>query len=162
MPVGRLRKSSVGRGGEETSRELSARPLRVLVIGGASLERRRICLAGCRAAVGLCEWIEAADAAAASRMLAGSEFDLVLGGSDSLPWHAVSAARPAPVVVAISEDNEPQAIQQMLDAGAECCLPKHLPQRILESELRRLVAQTRLRARLSRCLSRGSQRVTAP
>lgn len=89
-------------------------------------------------------------------MLAISEFDLVVTDSQSIPhslhgWTdtAVGNGRPAPLVVVLSEDNEPQGIQQMLDAGAECCLHKHLPQRILESELGRLVAQTRRKANLS-------------
>jgi hypothetical protein len=134
----------------------------VLVVDGASIERRRICLAGRRAASGPCEWIEAADADAASGMLVRYGIDLVVGGSESLPWHAFSAMTASPMLAVISEENEPHAIQQMLDAGAECCLPKHLPQRILESELRRLLAQARLRARLSRCLNRGSQEVSVP
>jgi DNA-binding NarL/FixJ family response regulator len=134
----------------------------VLVVGRSSIERRRICLAGRGAAAGPCEWIEAASAEAAAGMLADSEFEIVVGSRDNLPWQAMGAGNRSPLVVAISEDNEPQAIQQMLDAGAECCLPKQVPQRILESELRRLVAQTRLRKRLSRCGNRGPQEVTGP
>lgn len=55
---------------------------------------------------------------------------------------AAAAGGPAPVLAVLGND-EPLQIQQFLDAGADCCLPKHPPQRVLEIELRRLVTQTR-------------------
>jgi len=156
MPLDRLGKPDARQSGDEASRRSSSRPIRVLVVDQGATARRRVCLAGRRAA-GQSQWFEAADADAASRTLAFSAIDLVLADFHTIRHNlhrltqgaAADPCEPAPLVVVISEDNEPQGIQQMLDAGAECCLPKHLPQRILESELCRIVAQTRRKAGLS-------------
>jgi DNA-binding NarL/FixJ family response regulator len=126
----------------------------VLVVHHATNTRERVCLAGRRAAGDRSHWFEAADADAASWTLAFSEIDLVLADTHSFQhgvqgWMDCAAAacsKPAPLVVVLSDDSGPHEIQQMLDAGAECCLPKHLPQGILENELRWLVAQARRKA----------------
>jgi DNA-binding NarL/FixJ family response regulator len=126
-----------------------------LVVDQAAGGRKRVCSAGRRASAES-QWIECADAETASRQLAFSEIDLVVADSQSFRhslqgWTDGATARsgrPAPLVVVLSDD-EPRGIQQLLDAGAACCLPKRLPQRILENELRQLVAQTRRKVRVS-------------
>ena len=155
IPLDRLRKPHARQPGEETSRRAPAHPIAVLVVDQAAGGRKRVCSAGRRASAES-QWIECADAETASRQLAFSEIDLVVADSQSFRhslqgWTDGATARsgrPAPLVVVLSDD-EPQGIQQLLDAGAECCLPKRLPQRLLETELCRLVAQTRAKAGLS-------------
>jgi AmiR/NasT family two-component response regulator len=125
------------------------RPIAVLVVDRAAVGRERVCRAGRQAAAGS-QWIEAADVETASRLLSCSEIDLVVADSHSIrnslrPWTDGAAAadgRPAPPIVVLG-DEAPEGMQWLLDAGAECCLPKRLPQRILERELRQLVAQIR-------------------
>ena len=155
LPLDRPRKSHGGHP-DQPSRLSPLGPIRALVVDAAAAARRRVCRAGRRVAGDECLWFEAADADTASRTLASSGIDLIVADSHSIRhslqgWTDGATARPgqpAPLIVVIS-DGEPQRIQQMLDAGAECCLPKHLPEHILEIELRRLVVQTRRKARRS-------------
>jgi DNA-binding NarL/FixJ family response regulator len=129
----------------------------VLVVDQAAAARQRVWHAIRRADQDECHWFEAADADTARRTLALSEIDLVVVDSYNFRhslhgWTDSATAgrgRPAPLIVVLSNNDEPQGIQQILDAGAECCLSQHLPQHILEGELRRLVAQVRRKARLS-------------
>ena len=154
MPLDRLGRFHTGQPGEETFQRPA---IAALVIDPAADARQRLCRAGHQAAGDACRWFEAADAEAARRTLASTEIHLVLADSRSFepdfPRRTDAVAtgwrRPTPLVVALSGDDEPQGIQQMLDAGAECWLPKDLPQPILESELRRLVGQARRKGPLA-------------
>jgi CheY-like chemotaxis protein len=129
--------------------------VRALVVDAAAEARQHVCAAGRSVAGAECVWFEAADADEALRMVARSSIDLVVADSGSIrhgvrEWLDRAAAvsgRPAPVLALLSND-EPR-IQQFLDAGADCCLPKHPPQRVLEIELRRLVMQARRKERRS-------------
>jgi DNA-binding NarL/FixJ family response regulator len=56
---------------------------------------------------------------------------------------AKHAGRPAPLLVVLSDADEPDQIQRILDAGAHCYLPKRLPRRFLERELGRLLIELR-------------------
>jgi DNA-binding NarL/FixJ family response regulator len=129
-----------------------------LVVDRAAADRRRICEAGRQAGI-QSQWIEAADSTTAARMMESREIDFVVADSlilgDSLAWlrrGMAATSHPAnalfrrnvrgPVVVILSDDQQPLRIQQMLDAGADCLLSKRLPQSLLESELRELVAQS--------------------
>lgn len=148
IPLDRLRKSYARQQGGGTSRRGPLRPIAVLVVDRAAVGRERVCRAGRQTAGS--QWIEAADVETASRLLMRSEIDLVVADCYSIryslrPWTdgaAAAGGRPAPPVVVLS-DEAPEGMQWLLDAGAECCLPKRLPQRILERELRQLVAQIR-------------------
>lgn len=158
MPLGRLRKAPVRHAGAGAFRRLSARPVRALVVDAAAAGRRRICRLGRQAADVRVQWMEAADTATAARMLAAAEIDFVVADSpflqDGLDWlkPAGNATRLTPVLVILNEDEEPQQIQQMLDAGAECLISRRLPQSMLESELRGLVARSAAKLRNPGCL----------
>ena len=147
ISLGQRRKAHSFRGAENLRRQ-SARPVRALVVDPEAADRRRICRVGRQAAGVASQWFEASDPASAVQLLESSEVDFVVADSqmlgDSLDWlkPGNAAAGRAPLVVVLTEDEEPQRIQQMLDAGAECLLSKRLPQSILESELRQLVAQS--------------------
>jgi DNA-binding NarL/FixJ family response regulator len=159
MPLDRLGRVR-SQPGEEACRPSASRPIAALVIDPSADARERLCRAGRQAAGDNCRWFEAADAEAARRTLASTEIQLVLADAGGFrPGFPAAAAgvhpvvgyrteprRTEPLLVVLSTDDEPQGIQQMLDAGAECCLPKYLPQPILESELRRLVGQARRKA----------------
>lgn len=79
-------------------------------------------------------------------MMLSGEIDFVVADSllvdESLDWFkgGSAAGRRGPLVVILSDDQQPLRIQQMLDAGADCLLSRRLPQSILKSELRELVA----------------------
>ncbi len=134
---------------EEPRPHALSRPIAGLVVDPSPATRERLCRAARQADRDGCQWFEAADAETARRTLASTEIHLVLADSRCF-WHtfpgwAASAGtgRPAPLVVVLSGEDEPYGIQQLLDAGAECCLPKRLPSSLLENELRRLVEQAR-------------------
>jgi DNA-binding NarL/FixJ family response regulator len=79
-------------------------------------------------------------------MLASGEIDFVVADSllveENLDWLRDAASRRGPLVVILGDEQQPLRIQQLLDAGADCLLSRRLPQSILESELRELVALT--------------------
>jgi DNA-binding NarL/FixJ family response regulator len=106
-----------------------------------------VCRAGERAAGGGSKWLGAPDAVTAARLLASSPIDIVVADSHSvrsdLQGLTGGAGGSASWIVVLTEGDAPERIQQMLDAGADCCLPKRLPQPILEGELRRLVIEIR-------------------
>jgi DNA-binding NarL/FixJ family response regulator len=116
-----------------------------LVVDRAAAGRRRICEAGRQAGI-QSQWIEAPDPTAAAQMMASSEIDFVVADAlilgDSLDWLRAAAGQRGPLVVILGDDQQPLRIQQLLDAGADWLLSRRLPQSILESELRELVALT--------------------
>ena len=129
--------------GEATAPRLT-RPVRGLVVGKAGRDHELVCRAGKRAAGAGSEWLAAPDAAAAARLLASSEIDIVVADSrsvgSSLRGLTGGPRGKAWCIVVLSTGDDPELVQQMLDAGADCCLPKRLPQRLLEDSLRRLLA----------------------
>jgi DNA-binding NarL/FixJ family response regulator len=151
MPVGRLRKAPARFADAGAFRRLPARPIHALVVDPGASDRRRICRLGRQAADVQSKWIEAADAAAAARVVEAAEIDFVIAASQilsgGLDWLKAGggASRPAPFVVILSEGDEPQQIQQLLDSGADCLLSRRLPQSLLEDELRGLVARSAAR-----------------
>ena len=146
MPLNRL--PTLGpRAGEWGPAPRPERPIRGLVVEKAAKDREFVCRAGQCAAGEESEWVGAVDAVTAARLLASSEIDIVVADSHSIPCDlqglTAGSGDTAPLIVVISEGDEPERIEQMLDAGADCCLPKRLPRRMLEGELRRLVAGVR-------------------
>lgn len=126
-----------------------SQPFRALVVDRTAAARRLVCRLGEQAAGRDSHWLEASDADTASGMLAEDSIDLVVADFNSIRGGDIGMLTSAPggrtqappIVVVLNEDDEPRQIQQMLDAGAECCMPKNLPPPILARELHRLVAE---------------------
>jgi DNA-binding NarL/FixJ family response regulator len=145
MPVGRLLSPRARRARRVGFRPFAARPVRVLVVEPAAENRERICRLGRQACGTRCEWIEATNLRAAVQMLAANAPDLVIANSrlfeESFDWlkAAAPSSEQTAFVAILGSDEDPQQIQNVLDAGVECLLSPDMPEAILETELRGLV-----------------------
>jgi DNA-binding NarL/FixJ family response regulator len=89
---------------------------------------------------------EAGDCAAARALASAGHYDLVLldptlPGMDGMgALVALRAAFPATPVVVLSEDDDPAAVREAIDAGAMGFIPKSAPAEIMVDALRRVLA----------------------
>jgi DNA-binding NarL/FixJ family response regulator len=93
-------------------------------------------------------WFEASELRAAVQLLASFDFDIVIVDPRTVDGHieaftvfAGCPKRPSPYVVVISEEDDPQRIQDMLSSGVECHLSKRLPAAVLQDEMSRVMRE---------------------
>lgn len=139
MPIDPLVRSQHSRRHLRSRQRRSAAPARVLVVADDPAIHLTVGRAFAPAGV---HALPEVDVASTFSTEAEARADLIVAESHKISWEDLRAGlghgteRTRPVVVVFGDNDEPELIDRLLEAGVACCLSKSLPAELFERELR--------------------------